>query len=342
MIRVACLGCGAVTQKSHLPALRKRRDVRVTHFVDINEASAREAAGDDPDAIVSTDAKDLLGNVDAVVVALPHHLHEALSVPLLEAGIHGFIEKPMALTAASCDRMLAAAASGGATIMVGLARRWFDSHRMLHRLLEREVLGPLRGFRIEEGAPYGWPVSSGFMFDKAQAGGGVLFDSGAHVVDALLWWFGDLDILDVEDDARGGIEAESFVRMRTQDGVEGTMLLSRTRLLDNAIVIEGERGTLRMGIFDGKMRMTWGEGVPPLIGEAMPDQGATHVFEAQMDAWIRALDGGVRPPVSGEVGRASVAWIEQCYARSKSRDLHVWERAPDADCATPATAGKEA
>ena len=331
MIRLALIGCGAVTQKNHVPALAGRPGVRVTHLVDVDPQQMTTVARllGDEGATRTADARDVVGQVDAALLAVPHHLHESLAVPLLEAGVHVFVEKPMALSSASCDRMLAAGERGGATLAVGLARRFLPAYRWVHAALREGVLGPLRALVVEEGAPYGWPLKSGFMFDRAQSGGGVLFDAGAHVVDALLWWLGDLEATSVVDDARGGVEADVTIDLATPDGVEGVLRLSRLRLLSNTATFVGDRGELEVGLLDG--RITWrGPSGPALQAVAEGPGDLPALFREQMRAWLQALEAGEPPPVGGAEGRRSVAWIEACYARREAAPLEVFERAPAA------------
>ena len=61
--------------------------------------------------------------------------------------------------------------------------------RFVKRLLDNGVLGDIRRFDIREGFVYEWPVTSDFMF-RREAGGGVLADTGAHVLDMALWLLG--------------------------------------------------------------------------------------------------------------------------------------------------------
>ena len=65
------------------------------------------------------DPGELMGQVDAVLLATPNASHASIGVPLLESGVHVLVEKPMARTVAECDRLLAAAAAGGAVLAVG-------------------------------------------------------------------------------------------------------------------------------------------------------------------------------------------------------------------------------
>ena len=70
-----------------------------------------------------TDYRDLIGAVDAVVVAVPTELHAEVAVPFLDTGTPVLVEKPMSRSLADADRMLAAARASGAMIAVGHTER---------------------------------------------------------------------------------------------------------------------------------------------------------------------------------------------------------------------------
>jgi len=83
-------------------------------------ATAAAASG----ALVTANANDLLGEVDAVVVAVPTAAHLAVARPFLERGIHVLVEKPMAASLAEADELIALAASHGAILAVGHSERF--------------------------------------------------------------------------------------------------------------------------------------------------------------------------------------------------------------------------
>ena len=107
------------------------------------------------------------------------------------------------------------------------------------------MLGTIRSFDVREGMVFRWPVKSAAMFSPEC--GGVLADIGTHVLDLLLWWFGDVAGFEYWDDAAGGVEADAVMHLEMASGVTGRVELSRTRDLRNSCVIRGERGTLEVG-----------------------------------------------------------------------------------------------
>jgi predicted dehydrogenase len=91
--------------------------------VDTNRPRAEEIA-----AVSGTqalfDARELAGMVDAVTIAVPTERHKDVALPLLQAGVHALVEKPMAASLAEADELIAAAAHKGVALAVGHTERF--------------------------------------------------------------------------------------------------------------------------------------------------------------------------------------------------------------------------
>ena len=97
--------------------------VELVGVVDIRpERAARVSAACGTTAF--TDAKDVLGRVDAVSVAVPTDVHVEVTMPFLDAGVAALVEKPLAPTVADADRLIAAAASRGLVLAAGHTERF--------------------------------------------------------------------------------------------------------------------------------------------------------------------------------------------------------------------------
>jgi predicted dehydrogenase len=91
--------------------------------VDTNRARAAEiAAANNTQA--AFDYRDVSGRVDAVTLAVPTELHHDISLPLLAAGVHVLVEKPMARSIPEADAMIEAAADAGVVLAVGQTERF--------------------------------------------------------------------------------------------------------------------------------------------------------------------------------------------------------------------------
>jgi len=314
--KLAIIGCGAVAN-AHLPVVIESEQADVMAVVDKSLARARELAGQYNVPKAVDDYRKITDEIDAAIVALPHHLHAPISVDLLRQGIHVLIEKPMALTSKECDDMISAARENDTTLAVGQIRRFFSAAGFIKDFLQNNFLGNIISFDYREGTIYSWPVASDFMFRK-EAGGGVLADTGAHALDTLLLWFGDYEKTEYYDDAVGGVEADCELYLRMQSGVEGKVELSRTRNLRNTCIIEGEHGKLEIDTqFNPVIRLQRKGQDIELSGQAARgDENEDDVFtffRRQFADFINAVRDGKTPFVSGAEGRRVVELIEACY-----------------------------
>ena len=314
-IRIGVVGAGAAAEGIHLPAPRacgvdrgdrRSRGGRVEHI----KRKFGVPAG-------YRDYRDAMPHIDAAILGIPHQYHAPVTIDLLNAGIHVLVEKPMALSTPECDAMIQASERSGARLAVGLLRRFVPTLRYTREVLESGMLGAIRSFDVREGMVFRWPVKSAAMFSPEC--GGVLADIGTHVLDLLLWWFGDIAGFEYWDDASGGVEADAVLNLEMASGVTGRVELSRTRDLRNSCLIRGERGTLEVGTkTDSTITLTPARGEASLSGRAtapgqQPPGNLGDLFAWQMADFVRAIETGTAPTVPGSEARRSVAVLEACY-----------------------------
>lgn len=196
-VRVALIGCGNSGRYYHLPHLLAdpRVDLRAV-------AAASRASLDDVALPAGVDrvagwaevvARD---DVELVVVALPHHLHHPVARAALENGRHVLVEKPMTVTTAEADELLALADAGGLVLAVHHQRRWEADVVELGRIVRSGELGEVwrvvvvrghQGDYVTHGAtaPHAGDTPVAWVTDR-RAGGGVARLIGPHPVDHLL------------------------------------------------------------------------------------------------------------------------------------------------------------
>ena len=327
-IRIAIIGCGAVSQRCHIPAADAHPHLQLEWLVDPDDDLLRQLSKDVGQVKTAEDYREVIGSVDAAILAVPHSLHAPIGVDLLRHGIHLLVEKPMATSVAECDAMIEAANEGKAVLAVGLMRRFLHSAHFARWAVRSGLLGRVESFDFREGNVYSWPVQSDFFFRKVTAGGGVLFDTGAHTLDLLLWWLGEADEVEYYDDSYGGVEADCELRVSMASGARGLVELSRTRNLRNTAIIRGENAELEVGLRTNEAVLRSRDGGPGLAGLGLkgPDQnpvtqGFMDLFPLQINDWIEAIRTGRAPTVPGTEGRRSVALIGACYAKRKPLEL---------------------
>ena len=326
-LRLAILGCGAVTELNYLPALMDFAHFQPTLLVDTNIQRAKRLADQYKIPQVLKDLDDIYGKADAAILALPHHLHSSVAIHLLQHGIHVLVEKPMALTVEECQHMIEASQESHAVIAVGLVRRFYPASLFVKELLDTKFLGELNSFDVQEGFIYNWPVASDFLFRRDLAGGGVLIDTGSHTLDLVLWWLGDYATVQYKDDTFGGVEANCVLRLHLTSGLKGTVELSRMRNLRNTVRIYAEKGLLEIGCqFPSSISLHLPSGKLLLEGDvkrAMQLQQTSFltVVRRQLDDFAHAILDGTSPFVSSTDAIHSIRLIQDCYQHRQDLEL---------------------
>lgn len=201
MIRIGIIGVGGIagahisgysklTEKACITALCDKipERARGEGKVDINIATG---GGKAVQATPYTDYREIVqdANVDAVDICLPTDLHADAAITALEAGKHVLSEKPMALSVADCDRMIAAAKASGRILMIAQCIRFAPEYVVLKRMVDSGQYGKLRSanFCRLSGFPK-WSTDN-WMDDPQRSGGGI-FDLHIHDVDYVTFLLG--------------------------------------------------------------------------------------------------------------------------------------------------------
>lgn len=138
-VHVAVVGYGYWGSK-HVRVLTSLPDVAVT-VVEPDAAARGAAAVQYPAAGIAAELSEVLPAVDAVLVATPPASHVTLCLQAIRAGKHVLVEKPMTTTVADAERVVAAAAARGVTLMVGHTFLYNAAVRKLKEIVRSGALG---------------------------------------------------------------------------------------------------------------------------------------------------------------------------------------------------------
>jgi len=321
--RLAIVGAGLITRDAHLPTALSLPEVEVCAIIDPVLGRASELAveyGIKP--LIAAHVTAVIGKVDGAIVATPNHTHREVAIPLLEAGIPTFIEKPLATTVEDGQAIIEAAARGSAKVAIGHYQRFLDAPRLLKRLLDERYFGHVSRFCHQFGSSGGWPALSAYTLKREAIGGGVLVVTGTHFLDRMLHTWGVPDEVELLDDSLGGPEAHCEGRVRYTSGpfapLEGLVRYSKCVPLPSGLVLETERGTvvLRDGYEDKVTLFPSDRPDLSLQISAAPDG----VFAPELNPGQRMLrdfvdacrDGRV-PEVDGAQGLASLKLLRRFY-----------------------------
>ena len=176
-LRAAAIGVGSLGRHHARNYAELAREGRI-EYVGACDSNAETAAaiGSEHGAVSFTDWRELLDKVDVVSIATPTETHCEIACAFLEKGVHTLVEKPIALTLDEADRMIAAASSSGAKLMVGQLERFNPAMVALRP----HVTNPLY-FEIHRVSP----------FPNRSLDVDVVLDVMIHDLDAIQWLVGE-------------------------------------------------------------------------------------------------------------------------------------------------------
>jgi predicted dehydrogenase len=331
-LRIGMIGCGEIAVRM-AAAIANSRHAQHVMVMDTRADLARDFG--ERHGVPWTDHADvILANpaVDAVYIAVPHHLHAPLTIKAAEAAKHILVEKPIATTLTDAAAMIAAAHANGVWLSVNFHAQIDPLCQAARALVAQGAIGEVVGthivFRGDKPASY-WAAGysgrapSDWRVTKATAGGGVLIMNAIHDLNSMRFITG-LEVarvyaeygtfgtpVEVEDfiavtyrydnAAIGTIEAGSAIR-------GGDPLLDVDRIYGTAgqILLGEPVRVYTTGSIDGLPIRKWHElPIAPLTTE---DQQI-----AMIDGFAGPIVSGGKPAVSAEDGLAVLAIVLAAY-----------------------------
>lgn len=241
-MKLGLIGCGSIAQLVHLNLLQRLPGAELVALAEIDPARRAAAARRAPQARVFDDWPALLesGLVEGVVICLPTYLHAVCAEAALAAGLHIYVEKPLASTLADGQRVVAAWRQAGRVGMIGFNYRFNALYQALGREVQSGALGPVVAARTLFARP---PHGLADWQQQRATGGGVLLDFGSHHFDLLPQLIGH-PITSVSAWLRSSRSEgdNALLNLRLANGVEVQSLFSYTAGDADRIEIFGEGG----------------------------------------------------------------------------------------------------
>ncbi len=186
-VSVGIVGCG-YQGRLLAQAVAEASSLRVAACADpVREAATGVAAIAGCPAIFAS-AEELLDKVqvEAVMIATPHHVLSDITLAAIGAGKHVLAEKPIATNEQEAAEIEEAVTQAGIRYMAGYSLRFFVAQRQVYDLLAAGVAGEIQAVTagIGTGPFRGW-------FARPEMGGGALLYLGSHLVDEVLWYVDD-------------------------------------------------------------------------------------------------------------------------------------------------------
>ena len=193
-IDVGLVGFGYAARTIHLPLILSS-GMRIAGVVSQQRDLVSRMV---PSAILADSLEALLANpsIAVVVIATPNHRHELQALAAIQAGRRVVVDKPMALSVSSADRLIAAAGAIPGMLTPFHNRRWDSDFLTVRRIVAEGTVGTVHTLEAR------WhrfrPIVRDRWREHASQGGGVLFDLGTHMIDQVLVMFGMPDWLQAD------------------------------------------------------------------------------------------------------------------------------------------------
>jgi predicted dehydrogenase len=317
-LRWGVIGTGDIVRKRVAPALR---DSPACELLAIARARAELAES----TARSLGARrwyprwqDLIADEDvqSVYIATPVHLHAEQTVAAAAAGKHVLCEKPMAIDAAGCDRMIGACRENGVTLGVAYYRRFYPAVVRVKSIIASGEIGEpvfaqMNAFEWFDPPP---EHPRYWLLDRARAGGGPMMDFGCHRLEVLVNLFGPVrrstgitaNVVFTRD-----VEDTSAVLLQFEAGVCASLAVTHAaREPQDTLHVFGTRGSIHCAALNaGDLRVLGGDHER---SESHPP--ASNVHRPLIEDFVASVSAGRAPCVDGQAGRAVAAIEDVIYA----------------------------
>ncbi len=320
-LRVGMIGAGRWAE-AHRSTLPHAGATLVAVATGSEEGAARVRA--DWGVPATTDLDALLAlDVEAVIVATPNDLHAAQARRALAAGKHVLVEKPMALSVADADALVADARTSARVVAVGHVMRVFQLFERVKALLDAGRVGEPLHLGLELWRRPHRAGAGGWKADPERLGSSIL-EEPVHYLDLARWYLGDpTEVLAWASSrpGRAALHENLDVRLRFGPAEDGG---DRWARVTRSIAAAGHRIDLTLVGTEGSLRAHWAgamdqdpepdvrlvlhrAGGSNEVQDVPKATGHAHDLVRQTRAFVRAVREGTPVPATAEDGRAAVA-----------------------------------
>lgn len=320
-LRFGLIGAGGIAQ-AYAQAFGQSDCCQLVAVADVREDAAR-ALAEIAVGRAYTDYRELAENesLDAVIVSTPPDSHPEIACFFMDRGIPVLCEKPLCLTVAEAESMIAAAERSAVLFTMASKFRYCEDVVKAKGIVASGILGDV--IQFENAFTARVDMSKRWNSDRRVSGGGVLIDNGTHSVDIVRYFLGPIEsVLAVETGGTQDLEVDENVKMfaKTASGVVASVDLTwgLNKELPYFISVYGSNGTLHIGWRESKYKLhsspDW-----TVFGSGY-DKVAS--FRGKIENFSRTLWGKEELLIKPSDALASVQVIEAAY---KSLNQHLWQ-----------------
>jgi predicted dehydrogenase len=255
--------------------------------------------------------------IDAVYVALPNSMHAEYTIRAAKAGKHVLCEKPMSISVAEAEAMIAACKAANVKLMIAYRCLYEPTHLKAVKLIRDGALGQVQAIE----SAFGYPSAPGeWRLNKKLAGGGPLFDVGIYSLSACRYLTGEEPehiaafASTVDRDGRfNEVEENVSWTMRFPSGIVASCNTTYGAAMPGFYRVYGSKGWLEVDpAFNYEGLRLRGEFSGTQLDEPNPARDPSQ-FQAQADHFSHCIQNGLEPKSPGEEGLRDMRDITEIY-----------------------------
>lgn len=325
-LRWGLIGCGDIAHKRVAPALRDLGNCELVAVSRADYIKAHSFAREYGATRYYADWKDLVADpdIEAIYIATPVYLHAKQTIMAAEYGKHVLCEKPMALNATECDKMIAACSTNKVKLTIAYYRHFYPVLNRIKELIRGGSIGEIsliqmnafEFFDHKPGEPRYW------LLQKEFSGGGPMMDFGCHRIEVMLNLFGPVKEVRSVTSAhllqQRDVEDTVVAIMQFVNGAMGVLSVTHaSQVRKDTLDIYATRGMLSVPVLnDGTLIILNADG--ERIEKYPPH---TNLHLPLVENFTAAVLDDSKPVVTGEHGREVSLILDAIYERSTTMDI---------------------
>jgi len=331
-IEVALVGCGGMAHW-HAEVLLKIPEAKLAAFVDIDPKKTHEfRTRYAVDAKEYTSLHELLESpptgLSAVVLVTPHTLHFPQATAALKRGFHVLCEKPMVTAVSDAYELWKTVNQTGKRLAISFQAPYTKEYQAIRRARDSGQLGKVQ--LISGWLAQGWlkGTTGTWRQDPKLSGGGQMYDSGAHVLNAIMWIMNEpvVEVACMYDTLGSPVDINGVAILRFASGAMGSVVLGgNSPGWDVEVRVQTDKLQYRTGPHGGWLNVT-GSPKPPEI--EIPHHDAPAAFTPHGN-FIRSICGWEELHCTARNGVMLSALMDAMYESAHARKPVIVKPVPD-------------
>jgi xylose dehydrogenase (NAD/NADP) len=323
VVRYGLLSTAQIGLNAHLLASRESSNSEIVSVSSRTAAKAEAAAKEHGIGRWYGSYEEQLADsgIDAIVNGLPNGMHCEWTIKAAEAGKHILCEKPMAVSAEECQRMIDAANANNVVLVEAFTHRWNPHMRKARLLIAEGAIGEIQ--TIDSALCFNIAEPDGNVRFSQELAGGALWDAGSYAVYATRFVMSAEPVQvrgTSHDSGNWGIDTTFSGTMKFANGAIGNITTNMEQPFRCFITIDGSKGRIEIpGMFDdsGPLIIKTGDGRNGEHTEIIATP-APYRFVVQFDEFSECVLTGKKPDYPAEDGLRNVAVLEALYKSAES------------------------